>query len=160
MLVVIGSGPGIGSATAARFAVNGFSRVVLIARNADRLTEDCRLVEDAAQKAGKSVDVGCYAVDITDTNAYKLVLDKVAKFGSLECVFFNAARVEQSVLLELSVEEIEYDFKVGRRTHIECGVTRSDTSRLPTLHSTPLHSGRFPNFKNWRRLVTTPRRLY
>ncbi|GAB7355150.1 hypothetical protein MBLNU459_g5720t1 [Dothideomycetes sp. NU459] len=112
MLVVVGSGPGIGSATAAVFAANGFSKIVLIARNADRLKQDCRVVEDAARNAGKDAHVDCHAVDITDTAAYKLVLDKVARFGALECVFFNAARVEQSELLKHPVEDIEYDFKI------------------------------------------------
>lgn len=143
MLVVVGSGPGIGSATAAVFASHGFSKVVLIARNADRLREDCRVVEDAARQAGKSVHVGCYAVDVTDTNAYRMILDKVAKFGSLECVFFNAARVEQSVLLEKSVEDVEYDFKVCLlSTTARFGpiLTQIDHQLGPIHHRTVGHS--------------------
>lgn len=115
-LVVIGSGPGIGSATASYFAQKGFDRVVLISRSPDRLREGCLAVEAAAQKAHRSVSVGTWAVDITDTSAYQEVLARVAEFGTLECLFFNAARVQPSQLLEETVEEMEYDFKVRYHT--------------------------------------------
>jgi len=115
-LVVVGSGPGIGSATACLFAQRGFKKVALIARNVDRLKEDSRAVEQAAQQAHADVSVGTWAVDITDTAAYQNVLDEVAGFGTLECLFFNAARVQESSLFEESTEDMEYDFKVSRST--------------------------------------------
>jgi len=124
-LVVVGSGPGIGSATACLFAQKGFKKVALIARNADRLKEDSRAVEQAAQQAHADVSVGTWAVDITDTAAYESVLDEVAEFGTLECLFFNAARVQESSFFEESTEDMEYDFKV---------------SQSPLFHCRPVHA--------------------
>lgn len=117
VLAVIGSGPGIGSATASLFAQNGFNKVALISRNADRLKEDSQAVEQAAEKTQKHVSVRTWAVDITDTGAYGKVLDELASFGTLECVFFNAARVQPSYLMTEPIEQVEYDFKVFRATY-------------------------------------------
>lgn len=111
-LVVIGSGPGIGAATASFFSTKGFEKVVLISRDAGRLKEDCLAVEHAAQAVQKNVHVASWAADITDTAAFQKVLDKVASFGTVECVLFNAARVQQSDILKEPLEDIEYDFKV------------------------------------------------
>lgn len=114
-LVVIGSGPGIGSAVAAIFAQEGFDKIALLSRNATRLEQDRQAVEEAAQAANRDVSVGTWAVDITDTAAYQDVLGRVSSFGTLECILFNAARVKTSDLMEEPVEELEYDFKVSSR---------------------------------------------
>lgn len=111
-LVVIGSGPGIGSSTAAEFAQKGFDKVVLVSRNADRLKEDCLAVEKAAQDAQRNVSVKSWAVDITDVSAYEKVLGEISNYGTLECLLFNAARVQTSDIMKEPLEEMELDFKV------------------------------------------------
>lgn len=112
-LVVVGSGPGIGSTTASLFAQKGFTKVALISRDADRLKKESKAVEEAAQQAHVSISVSTWPVDITDTTAYEEVLDKVASLGTLGCLFYNAARVQQSAFFKESVEDIEYDFKIN-----------------------------------------------
>lgn len=112
-LLVVGSGPGIGSATACVFAQEGFEKVALISRNDERLKQDCHAVEEAARQKGKSISIGSWAVEITDTAAFQAALDKVASFGTVECILFNAARVQPSDLLEESIDEVEYDFRVS-----------------------------------------------
>ncbi len=54
VLVVIGSGPGIGVATASLFAQKRSGKIALLARNASRLQEDKSSVLDAARQAGKN----------------------------------------------------------------------------------------------------------
>ena len=110
LYVVIGAGPGIGRATAAHFAKNGFGQISLLSRNAERLKEDEAAIREAA---GTDVKITSHAVDITDLNALRQTLAKVEKEGKLECVHFNAARVEPSPILETPVEVIEKDFRVS-----------------------------------------------
>jgi len=110
-LVVIGSGPGIGVATAAAFAVRGFTHIALISRDSKRLSEDEDRVLTAVQERGYPARIQTYAVDITDLEALKRTLKEVETFGTLECVFFNAARVDGKPLLEESVDDVERDFK-------------------------------------------------
>lgn len=108
LVVLIGSGPGIGRATASHFAAHGFDRVCLLSRNAARLRED----EDAVRKAAGSASVTSHAVDISDLKKLREVLKQVENEGRLECVHFNAARVEPSTVLETDVAVIEKDFQV------------------------------------------------
>jgi hypothetical protein len=49
---------------------------------------------------------------LTDDEQLKKILGEVEKFGTLECVLYNAARVAGKPPLEESGEEIEADFKV------------------------------------------------
>ncbi|KAL3960027.1 hypothetical protein ACCO45_005144 [Purpureocillium lilacinum] len=112
LLVVIGSGPGIGVHVASAFATRGFNRVALVARNQAKLNSDRATIEKAAA-AGASVQVGTYATDITDHVAFNNILNKMdEEMGPAECVFYNAATVRPSVLLETSEVDMEQDFKV------------------------------------------------
>ena len=114
-VVIIGSGPGIGSHVAAQFATNGFKNIALVARNAAQLEKDHVFVVESAAAAGHRVTVKTYAVDITESAKLRAVLDKVgADLGTPEFVFFNAARVKPSTLLETDEDEMIYDFKVRR----------------------------------------------
>jgi len=112
LLVVIGSGPGIGVHVASAFATRGFNRVALVARNQAKLNSDRATIEKAAA-AGASVKVGTYATDITDHVAFNNILNRMdEEMGPAECVFYNAATVRPSVLLETSEVDMEQDFKV------------------------------------------------
>lgn len=118
LYVVIGSGPGIGRSTAALFASKGFGRVCLLARSQAKLDDDEKAVKAAAKAAGKEVKVTTHSIDITNLSALKQELRALEDEGHLECVHFNAARVEPSKLLEAPVEDIEQDFAVSEW----CGV--------------------------------------
>jgi short-subunit dehydrogenase len=111
-LLVIGSGPGIGVATASLFARKKFSKIALISRDKIRLSKDQDAILQAAQSAGKTVEIKIWSVDITDSTAFTAVLKEMEEFASFSCVLFNAARVEPSDLLTFPEEEILKDFKV------------------------------------------------
>lgn len=109
-LVVIGAGPGIGRSVTSLFATKRYNNVALIARRAEQL----KLEQDALKESvGQQVNIKTYVVDVVDTEALLGALaDVEALFGQPECIFYNAARVLPSQLLEHDVAEIEYDFKV------------------------------------------------
>jgi NAD(P)-dependent dehydrogenase (short-subunit alcohol dehydrogenase family) len=112
VIVVLGSGPGIGVATGSLFASKGFD-VALLSRNAQRLQQDVIKVE----KAGSNTTVQAYPVDISDHVALPTTLNKVeADLGPPEVVFFNAARVQPSKIGETTPEYLLEDFKVSRGT--------------------------------------------
>lgn len=50
ILVVLGSGPGIGLTTAKHFAKKHFSKIVLLSRNSERLEKEKREVEAVAKE--------------------------------------------------------------------------------------------------------------
>lgn len=110
LIVVLGSGPGIGSQTAAYFASQGFNTVALLSRNAQRLSDDVASVK----KASSSVRVETYAVDLANTEALQSTLKKVeSELGKPEVVLFNAARVAPSKIGEEAPENVVQDFKVS-----------------------------------------------
>ncbi|KAB5539302.1 hypothetical protein GE09DRAFT_313431 [Coniochaeta sp. 2T2.1] len=110
-LVLIGSGPGIGRSVASLFAAKRYNRVALIARNSGgiHLEEDRKAVQAASSP---DVVVKTYVCDVTDTEALLRTLDAVeADLGTVECIYFNAARIFPQPILEHPWEEIEYDWK-------------------------------------------------
>ncbi|KAL2824256.1 hypothetical protein BDW59DRAFT_87545 [Aspergillus cavernicola] len=113
MLLLIGSGPGIGVAVASRFIQQHFSRVALIARNPEQLQKDRQTVLTAAAKANREVTVQTWQVDIGNLDKLQQALDEIAQFGTLECVYFNAARVGLSPFFEFPIEDLEEDFRVS-----------------------------------------------
>lgn len=110
LLVLIGSGPGIGVATASLFASKGFN-VALLSRNATRLNED---VESVKAASGGNTKIEAFPVDVADHVALKKSLDKVASsMGQPEIVVFNAARVGPSEFGKFTAEELLEDFKTN-----------------------------------------------
>jgi len=115
-LVVIGSGPGIGRATAACFLEKGFKHVILLSRDKARLAEDAEFVRSAA--SGAKVDT--LQIDMSaDESAVKKSLsgidDKLKAAGVLlEVVLYNAARVGPSKILEWDANGLAEDLKVSR----------------------------------------------
>lgn len=110
-LVVFGSGPGIGRNVAAVFAERGFSKVVLLSRDGNRLKEDANFVKSA--RAG--VSVSTITIDLANTENVRKALQNVEKElegTSLLAVLFNAARVGQSKILEFPAESVETDLRV------------------------------------------------
>ncbi|KAE8137716.1 hypothetical protein BDV38DRAFT_282651 [Aspergillus pseudotamarii] len=112
-LLLIGSGPGIGVAVASLFAQKHFDHIALFARNPSQLEADQETILSSAAEVGRQVHVRTWKVDISDLEQLKAALTEVQSFGTLECVYFNAARVGGSKLFDFPVEEIELDLKVS-----------------------------------------------
>ncbi|KAK0705834.1 hypothetical protein B0T21DRAFT_299016 [Apiosordaria backusii] len=110
-LLVLGSGPGIGRSVASLFASKGYTNLVLIARRAEQLEEEKKVV---LRTVSSQVNIRTYATDVTHTHSLLQALDDAdAAFGKPEVVFYNAARVLPSALLAHPVEDVEYDFKIN-----------------------------------------------
>jgi len=90
----IGSGPGMGLATAERFAREGY-QVVLSARNADKTQEL------ANQLKAKGYKVEVRTVDAGDpASVASLVADAEKQFGSIDVLHYNAASMRKATLTE------------------------------------------------------------
>lgn len=90
----IGTGPGIGYETAARFAREGY-RVILSARNQDKLQELAKKLQDA----NAEVDVDVETVDATDPVSISALIDKIEKsHGEISVLHYNAANVRQDTI--------------------------------------------------------------
>jgi NADP-dependent 3-hydroxy acid dehydrogenase YdfG len=92
------------------FAEKRYSNVALIARRAEQLQAENKALKEVL---GDKVSVETFALDVTDSDALLKALDDAeATFGQPEVIFYNAARVLPSTLLDHDVNEIDYDFKV------------------------------------------------
>jgi NAD(P)-dependent dehydrogenase (short-subunit alcohol dehydrogenase family) len=111
LIVVLGSGPGIGVGVASHFASESFGRVALISRNAERLKEDAKTVKSNSKRADLQVKI--YAVDVEDVLALEKTLRRVEHdLGSPEVVLYNAARLRKSKFGEIPAKELTEDFQV------------------------------------------------
>lgn len=142
-LLLIGSGPGIGVAVASLFAQKHFDHIALFARNSSQLQADKETILSSAADVGRQVHVRTWKVDISDLEQFKAALTEVQSFGTLECVYFNAARVGGSNFFDFPVEDIELDLRVGL-IYCHCRGGGFQTDRLPRsllLPSTLLFNG-------------------
>lgn len=134
LLVLIGSGPGIGVSTAKLFASKGFN-VALLSRSASRLEEDAAKVRAAASSS--SVKVQTFPVDVADHAALKSTLESVHKsLGPPEIVVFNAARVGSSLIGEFTPDEMLQDFRIN-----SVGIYVAATWALPYLAESAQNDG-------------------
>ncbi|KAI6863144.1 hypothetical protein KC343_g4806 [Hortaea werneckii] len=109
VLVVLGSGPGIGSATAIEFAATGsFSKIVMVSRKEARLRSESEAVREAATSNVEVISISC---DLSDLSALKKALKEVESLGPLGGIFFNAARIHIVDPLTALVDELEEDFR-------------------------------------------------
>ena len=110
LLVLVGTGPGIGLSTATLFASKGFN-VALLSRNADRLEQEVEKVGAAGQGRVKVIS---FPVDVSDHVALKKTLGEVEQqMGKPEVVVSNAARIARTNIGETIEEDIIEDFKVS-----------------------------------------------
>ncbi|KAM0252374.1 hypothetical protein ACHAQJ_007757 [Trichoderma viride] len=110
-VVIIGSGPGIGTNTAAVFAAKKFNKVALIARNPVQLEKDAANVISASNG---NATVKTYSTDILEPAKFLATLNQINQdLGTVEVVLFNAAIVAESRLLEVSDDELLRDFKIS-----------------------------------------------
>ncbi|KAL6867080.1 NAD(P)-binding protein [Trichoderma novae-zelandiae] len=110
-VVVIGSGPGIGTNTAAVFAANRFNKVALVARNPIQLEKDAEIVKSAANG---NVTVKAYSTDVIDPAQFTATLKRIGQdLGTIEVALYNAAVVSESRHLQVTDEELLRDFKIS-----------------------------------------------
>lgn len=100
----LGAGPGIGLATAIRFAREGF-KATLVARNRARLE---KVAEKFASQTGESAEI--VAGDVGDAN---FVRDLAKNRSNLDVLHFNAAIVRGQTLAEATYEDLNKDITVG-----------------------------------------------
>lgn len=103
----IGAGPGMGFATAARFAREGY-RVVLAARGAQRLQQ----MAETLRGQGRSVSVA--TVDVADAEGLtRLVKDTEAQIGPIDTVHYNAAVLHATSIDSLDAAGFAHDLTVN-----------------------------------------------
>ena len=112
VLVVIGSGPGIGLATASIFASRKFDKIALLSRDNTRLQKEREAVLQAAKAAGRDVEVYTFSQDVCQTESFQRTLERIGSLGNISCVHFNAARVEPSDLLTYDEKDVISGFLV------------------------------------------------
>ena len=100
--VVVGAGPGLGSALARRFAVAGMA--VAVARR--RIDELAGLAEETGGRA--------YACDATEGNSVEALFDSVEHdLGTPALVAYNAGAYQRGGILEISAEDFERCWRIG-----------------------------------------------
>lgn len=103
----IGSGPGIGIATATRFAREGF-RVVLTSRNKNYVSEQV----DVLKAAGFQAE-GRYA-DASDINSIiELIRTVESETGSVDVLHFNSAALHDGMLDAQSIDGFIQDLTIN-----------------------------------------------
>ncbi|MGN7949350.1 SDR family NAD(P)-dependent oxidoreductase [Microbacterium sp. 22215] len=97
--IIVGAGPGMGSALATAFAARGHS-VALIARDPQKLEG----LVGALKAAGHTARA--YPADAADTAALRAVIEAAARdLGAPEVLVYNAAAVRQDRASELSADQ-------------------------------------------------------
>ena len=103
----IGSGPGMGLATAERFAKEGF-RVVLSARNLNKVQEIAGLLR------AKGCEVAVETVDASDPSSVAGLIAKVEnEFGTIDVLHYNAASMRKATLTEQPRDTFNEDLAVN-----------------------------------------------
>lgn len=103
----VGAGPGIGLATAERFAQEGF-QIILSARNADKLIE----LADQLRAKGHKAEVR--TVDTSDPSSVKaLIADVERTAGGINVLHYNAASMRKATLLEQPTKTFNSDLAVN-----------------------------------------------
>jgi NAD(P)-dependent dehydrogenase (short-subunit alcohol dehydrogenase family) len=113
----------------------------MLSRSQSRLQDDKDAIVEAAEELKRRVDVLTWVVDNTQTAELWKAFDEVDQFGVAETVFFNAARVGPSTLLEFASQEIS---ELGSLNLIlpNCGwrssiVSFPPTTRFPVYRKPP-----------------------
>lgn len=103
----IGTGPGMGLATAQRFAREGF-RVILSARNLDKTQALASRLESEGHKADVSL------VDAADpASIAALVANVESRFGAIDVLHYNAAALRQASIGTQPAETFNQDLAVN-----------------------------------------------
>ena len=107
VIIIVGAGPGLGAATARRFAAAGFD-IGLIARNPKRLEE---FAETLSQEGAQ---VGWAAADISDEAALGDALRRMTEHtGRLDVLLHNASAFRAAPATELTAQDLLTDLATG-----------------------------------------------
>jgi NAD(P)-dependent dehydrogenase (short-subunit alcohol dehydrogenase family) len=105
--LITGGAQGLGAAAANRFLKDGFSGVVLVDRNADRLAQE-------AKALGAPGRIELLVADLRDdATPDKAVNLAVSKFGRLDVLFNAAGNTERWSIAETSVETYHKVFDIN-----------------------------------------------
>jgi len=107
-LLLLGSGPGIGVNSVALLSKH-FPSIALVSRSAARLENDRHTILSTATTP---LDIRTWAVDLSSTSAFKVVLDEIAEWGRVTTVLFNAAAVVDTKFFEVEEDVIRKHFEV------------------------------------------------
>ncbi|KAF2234182.1 NAD(P)-binding protein [Viridothelium virens] len=136
LLVVVGSGPGIGLSTASLFASHGFS-IALISRNAERLQSDVAAVK---KSVSPSSTIKAYSTNVGDSSALSSTLSQIqSELGTPEVVLFNVARIQSSTIGQEPVRNIRGDFE-----SMNVGLYVTATWALPLMEDRAKGRGKGP----------------
>ena len=107
VVLVVGAGPGLGSAVAHRFSEAGMP--VAVSARTQKTVDD--LAGQINRTGGNSKG---YAADATDEDAVISLFDQVERdLGSPEVVVYNAGAFTRSSVIETSAEAFENCWKIG-----------------------------------------------
>lgn len=117
--VVVGAGPGTGTAIGARFAADGYA-VALCARDADRV---------AALAAGIPGAHG-YALDVCDATAPARVFAAIRQdLGPVRVLAYNAGAGSFASFDDATADQLEHDWQVNTRGLFTCAKAAADDLR-------------------------------
>ncbi|KOC90302.1 SDR family NAD(P)-dependent oxidoreductase [Winslowiella iniecta] len=103
----IGTGPGMGYETAARFAREGF-RIILSARNAEKSEELSRKLKD------QGFSVECRRVDASSAESIADLMSEVQQqFGDIDVIHYNAAAMRQDTIDSQPAKSFNEDLAVN-----------------------------------------------
>jgi NADP-dependent 3-hydroxy acid dehydrogenase YdfG len=103
----IGTGPGIGAATAERFARQGY-RLFLAARGIEKLQQI------ASELNGKGYTSSVASVDASNPESIaQLVADTESRFGPIDTIHYNAAVIHPTSIDTLDAVGFQYDLSVN-----------------------------------------------
>lgn len=107
VMVILGAGPGLGAATARRFAHEGFA-VALMARRKENLSAIKQEIEDA-NGTGMTVEA-----DATDAESVAQAFDQVREgLGDPEVFTYNAGAFQMGSILDLIPEQFDNCFRAN-----------------------------------------------
>lgn len=99
--IVTGSSRGLGKAMAEALGASG-ARVACVARNAEKLAETVKVIEDGGGKAA------AFPCDVTDREAADQVVDQIAEdWGKVDILVNNAGITRDTLLPRMSDDEWE-----------------------------------------------------
>jgi NAD(P)-dependent dehydrogenase (short-subunit alcohol dehydrogenase family) len=106
--LVVGAGPGIGSAVGMAFAREGYG-IALAARNPARLQPHCEEIRRLTRRAARA-----YAADAGDAESLRALFAQVtAELGAPEVVVFNAAHAHKGRPTTVPPEQWQDDFRTN-----------------------------------------------
>jgi len=106
--LVVGAGPGIGSAVGMAFAKEGYG-VALAARNAAKLQPQCDEIRRSTGRAARA-----YAADAGDESSLRALFQQVtAELGAPEVVIYNAASAHKGRPTAVSPQQWVEDFHIN-----------------------------------------------